>query len=114
MSFKQVSVRYAYRQTGSGKTFTMEGPDVMDEQFKGVLPRAIELIMHENTPGDTEVVVRVAHIEIYMEQIRDLLNQSKSNLAIREDTDKGLWITDATEVIVTSTAEALDQLKLGR
>jgi len=47
-----------------------------------------------------------------MERIRDLLDPSRANLAIREDKHKGLSI-DATEVYMTSSADFEDCMRLG-
>jgi len=93
----------------------MEGPNIHDTDYRGVLPRAIEKVMAlvENPPSGTTVSVGVSHIEIYLERVQDLLQMDKANLAVREDTGKGLWVTDATEIQVTSTEEAIGVLQKG-
>ena len=47
---------------------------------------------------DIEFLVKVSYVEIYMERIRDLLDISKDNLAIREDKAKNIYIEGVTEV----------------
>jgi len=69
---------FAYGQTGSGKTFTMEG----DETGKhvGIIPRTIEKIFQE-TSGLTDkgwkYKMEASFLEIYNEEIRDLLATEK-------------------------------------
>ena len=69
----------------------MEGPNIHDTDYRGVLPRAIEKVMAlvENPPSGTTVSVGVSHIEIYLERVQDLLQMDKANLAVREDTSTG-------------------------
>ncbi|KAK9730619.1 Kinesin motor domain [Popillia japonica] len=60
---------FAYGQTGTGKTFTMEGED--DDDNRGVIPRAFEQIWsHINRTTGVEFLVSVRYLEIYMEEIR--------------------------------------------
>lgn len=63
----------AYGQTGSGKSFTMqEDPDHI-----GIIPRAIVHIFEgkeKDEDRDTEYDIHVSYVEIYNEEIRDLLN----------------------------------------
>jgi kinesin family protein 5 len=35
---------FAYGQTSSGKTFTMEGPDIYDPETRGIIPRALSAL----------------------------------------------------------------------
>jgi len=76
---------FAYGQSGSGKTFTMLGPDIIDDVDAGVLPRAIRAIfqgVHES-PESMSFTVRISCVEIYMERIRDLLDMQSQSLQIR-------------------------------
>jgi kinesin family member C1 len=59
---------FAYGQTGSGKTYTMEGED----DQRGVIPRAVEEIFSEVEKME-ETTVKWSFQEIYMDQIRDLI-----------------------------------------
>ncbi|NXP38167.1 KIF17 protein, partial [Leiothrix lutea] len=64
---------FAYSQTGSGKSFTMQG--VVDPSSqKGIIPRAFEHIF-ESIQGaeDAKFLLRASCLEIYNEDIRDLL-----------------------------------------
>jgi kinesin family member 5 len=87
----------------------MEGSDIRDVNTRGIVPRALESLFSGVAEADesTEFVFKVSYIEIYMEKIRDLLddNRVKVNLTIREDKIKGVYIVDVTEVYVTSNEE---------
>ena len=68
---------FAYGQTGTGKTFTMEGfkYNLHDEQ-RGIIPRAIEDIfryIQSCEDEETKFMVRASYIQIYNEVISDLL-----------------------------------------
>lgn len=62
---------FAYGQTSSGKTHTMLGPDIDDEENKGIIPRMVAGIFAkiESAPGEIEFTVKVSMIEIYNEKI---------------------------------------------
>uniref|UniRef100_A0A453I975 Kinesin motor domain-containing protein n=1 Tax=Aegilops tauschii subsp. strangulata TaxID=200361 RepID=A0A453I975_AEGTS len=66
---------FAYGQTGSGKTFTMSGPKNMTEQTQGVNYRALGDLFNlaEKRKGTFVYDIAVQMIEIYNEQVRDLL-----------------------------------------
>ncbi|KAJ6332515.1 hypothetical protein OIU77_008564 [Salix suchowensis] len=72
---------FAYGQTGSGKTYTMSGPDLTSEQTWGVNYRALrDLFQISKTRGDViKYEVGVQMVEIYNEQVRDLLVSDGSN-----------------------------------
>src|SRR5882672_6693242 len=73
---------FAYGQTGAGKSYTMMGSDIDDDNLKGVIPRIVEQIFESilMSPGNIEYTVRVSYMEIYMEKIRDLLRPENDNL----------------------------------
>eukprot|EP00392_Amoebophrya_sp_AT5.2_P002715 g2720.t1 len=74
----------AYGQTGGGKTYTMEGPPMKQlnastfEHKAGVLPRAAHHIFQhiKNTSG-WKFECSISYVEIYNENVRDLLNGGK-------------------------------------
>eukprot|EP00696_Hemimastix_kukwesjijk_P008621 gnl/Hemi2/20904_TR6928_c0_g1_i1.p1 gnl/Hemi2/20904_TR6928_c0_g1~~gnl/Hemi2/20904_TR6928_c0_g1_i1.p1 ORF type:complete len:959 (-),score=429.06 gnl/Hemi2/20904_TR6928_c0_g1_i1:260-3136(-) len=107
---------FAYGQTCSGKTHTMEGPNVDDDQMMGIVPRIVRTIFDGvmDAPEHLEFTIKVSMIEIYMERIRDLLDVSRENLQIHDsDKDKGIWIGDCTEIFVGCAEEVLQVMKLG-
>ncbi len=58
-------------QTSSGKTFTMEGPDIHDETYKGIIPRTVEALFNGVSQADEniEFTFKVSYIEIYCEKV---------------------------------------------
>ena len=78
---------FAYGQTSSGKTHTMQGPDIEDIEMQGIIPRMVRTVFNriETANESIEFTVKISMIEIYMERIKDLLDPSKDNLKIHED-----------------------------
>jgi kinesin family protein 15 len=52
-------------------------------------------------------------VEIYKEQIHDLLNPNSTNLQIKEDLNRGIFIKDLTEYSVVSEDELLEIIAIG-
>ncbi|KAL3517404.1 hypothetical protein ACH5RR_019993 [Cinchona calisaya] len=123
---------FAYGQTGSGKTYTMSGPKNLTEQNQGVNYRALgDLFLLAEQRRDTfHYDVHVQMIEIYNEQVRDLLVIGGLNkryplynvqfslilttLEIRNNSQKGLNVPEASLVHVTSTYDVIDLMNLGQ
>ena len=107
---------FAYGQTGTGKSHTMEGI-IHDEDLKGIIPRSVEGLFKgvEYAESHIEFTFKVSYIEIYMEKIRDLLDMTrvKSNLTVREEKGKGTYIADVTEEYVASHEELLGIMARG-
>lgn len=109
---------FAYGQTGSGKTYTMSGPDITSEETLGVNYRSLNDLfdISQNRSDTTAYDVRVQMIEIYNEQVRDLLmtDGSSKRLEIRNNSHvNGLNIPDANLVPVKCAQDVLDLMKLG-
>mmetsp|Transcript_26385 Transcript_26385/g.39152 ORF Transcript_26385/g.39152 Transcript_26385/m.39152 type:complete len:871 (+) Transcript_26385:98-2710(+) len=108
---------FAYGQTSSGKTFTMEGRDIRDPSAKGIIPRTVEALFAGVTEADEsiEFCFKASYIEIYCEKVRDLLDNHsvKTNLMVREDKQKGIYIAGVTEEYVTSEDELLGIMSAG-
>jgi hypothetical protein len=60
-----------------------------------------------------DYLVKASYLEIYNEQIMDLLEPSSFNLTIREDTKKGIYVEGLIEEIATSASDMLDIIKRG-
>lgn len=90
---------FAYGQTSSGKTHTMLGTNIEDPTQRGMIPRMVSLVFSQilAAPNEIEFTVKVSMIEIYMEKIRDLLEPSKTDLKVREDKKRGVYIEDVNE-----------------
>uniref|UniRef100_A0AAR2M5V4 Kinesin motor domain-containing protein n=1 Tax=Pygocentrus nattereri TaxID=42514 RepID=A0AAR2M5V4_PYGNA len=109
----------AYGQTGSGKTFSMGGTYTSaqeNEPVVGVIPRVIKRIFQEKTKRtDSEFIINVSYLEIYNEEILDLLCTSKDKpvISIREDPKDGIKIVGLTEKEVLTAQEMVGCLELG-
>ncbi|GMF34815.1 unnamed protein product [Phytophthora lilii] len=108
---------FAYGQTSSGKTYTMEGANIDHPELQGIIPRTATEIFSNvmNADENMEFIVKVSYIEIYMERIRDLLDpyKSKVNLQVREDAQRGIFVEGMTEMCVTSDEELLAAMRAG-
>nr|XP_030688650.1 kinesin-like protein KIF27 isoform X1 [Globicephala melas] len=118
---------FAYGQTGSGKTYTIGGGhvDVLSfskfsasvvEGQKGIIPRAIQEIFQnisENLSIDSKI--KVSYIEVYKEDLRDLLEleTSMKDLHIREDEKGNTVIVGAKECQVETADEVMSLLEMG-
>jgi hypothetical protein len=95
----------------------MEG-DLRSEDNKGIIPRAVDALFEGVTAADEnmEFTFKVSYVEIYLEKIRDLLdeNRLKVNLTIREDPIKGIYIAGVTEEYVTSPQETIQVMHAGK
>ncbi|KAK1174680.1 kinesin-like protein KIF27 isoform X1 [Acipenser oxyrinchus oxyrinchus] len=109
---------FAYGQTGSGKTYTIGGGHVVSssDEEKGIIPRAIQEIFHcisENHNRD--FTVKVSYIEVYKEELRDLLELETSfkDMHIREDEKGNTVIVGAKESLVETADEVISLLESG-
>ncbi|XP_067232121.1 kinesin family member 4 isoform X1 [Chanodichthys erythropterus] len=109
----------AYGQTGSGKTFSMGGTYTSEQENEptvGVIPRVIQRIYQEKSKcADCEFLLAVSYLEIYNEEILDLLCTSKDKpvISIREDPKDGIKIVGLTEKDVFTAEEMVSCLELG-
>uniref|UniRef100_A0A3P8U281 Kinesin family member 15 n=1 Tax=Amphiprion percula TaxID=161767 RepID=A0A3P8U281_AMPPE len=113
---------FAYGQTGSGKTFTMLGPSELDnftDELRGVIPRSFEYLFFlinreaERSGQSKNFLCKCSFIEIYNEQIYDLLDTASASLFLRENIKKGVFVEGAVEKFVNSAAEAYQVLSMG-
>jgi len=122
------STVFAYGQTGTGKTHTMEG-NLQSQEHYGVIPRSIQYMFTLlANPQYTSRLVTVSYLEIYNEELSDLLldnysspnkNSSKNKLEIMESKDgtvcRGLTqkeVMNADDVL-TIMKKAQQQRKIG-
>jgi len=107
------STVFAYGQTGTGKTYTMEGEiDIPNEA--GVIPRSCEAIFQRLTDSRySESSVRVSYLEIYNEELCDLLVDTAKAAALKicEDVSGKVVCYGLSEFPVTSTTEVLEILR---
>ena len=90
---------FAYGQTGSGKTYTIMGRDdsinekiLSNDKYSGIMPKSINYIWNTVGSKQEKYYIKVSFLEIYNEQINDLLNIGNTNLQIRWDQRQGFFV----------------------
>lgn len=114
---------FAYGQTGTGKTHTMEGrrdDDVLCKAERrlpdnaGIIPRSVKQVFDHLRSISDEHSVRVSHLELYNEQLTDLLGPDDGTAAagggdgglrVYDDSTKGTFVQGLDEVLVRSEEE---------
>ena len=106
---------FAYGQTGTGKTHTMEGKDDPVE-LQGIIPNPLKHVFDFiDQSRDTEFLVRASFLEIYNEEIRDLLSKnSNTKLYVKEHAESGVFVKDLTSFVVKGVEEILQVLQVGK
>lgn len=120
---------FAYGQTGTGKTYTMEGAARKSKNAgelpadAGVIPRAVEQIFHALEGQNAEYSMKVTFLELYNEEIMDLLapdevsksmeDKQRKPLALMEDGKGGVLVRGLEEEIVYSANEIFSLLERG-
>ncbi|XP_055919873.1 kinesin heavy chain [Eupeodes corollae] len=106
---------FAYGQTSSGKTHTMEGV-IGDPVKQGIIPRIVNDIFNHiyTMEMNLEFHIKVSYYEIYMDKIRDLLDVSKVNLSVHEDKNRVPYVKGATERFVSSPEDVFEVIEEGK
>ncbi|XP_010418391.1 PREDICTED: kinesin-like protein KIN-14G isoform X3 [Camelina sativa] len=109
---------FAYGQTGSGKTYTMSGPSITSKEDWGVNYRALnDLFLLTQSRQNTVVYeVGVQMVEIYNEQVRDILSDGGSSRRLgiwNTALPNGLAVPDASMHCVRSTEDVLELMNIG-
>eukprot|EP00252_Welwitschia_mirabilis_P020280 TRINITY_DN4937_c0_g1_i1.p1 TRINITY_DN4937_c0_g1~~TRINITY_DN4937_c0_g1_i1.p1 ORF type:complete len:1049 (+),score=167.40 TRINITY_DN4937_c0_g1_i1:454-3600(+) len=119
---------FAYGQTGTGKTYTMEGGGRKTKNGElppdaGVIPRAVRQIFDTLEAQQAEYNMKVTFLELYNEEITDLLaadefpklneDKSKKPIALMEDGKGGVLVRGLEEEIVCSANEIYTLLERG-
>ncbi|EAR95984.2 kinesin motor catalytic domain protein (macronuclear) [Tetrahymena thermophila SB210] len=120
---------FAYGQTGAGKTFTMQGKGLIEEGAespnRGLQPRVFDYVfglinsLKKENP-ENEYLITCNYLEIYNEQIMDLLAEQKHDanakpvqLSVREDLKKGVYVENLCEEVANSSEDAINLLIKG-
>lgn len=107
----------AYGQTGTGKTYTMEG--FTSEGELGIIPRSIEEIfsyIQECRDGHSKFLVRASYMQIYNEVISDLLQSPSSNgrpLTVRHTPQRGVYVEGLSEWVVRTPHDVYGLIERG-
>ncbi|KAG7381929.1 hypothetical protein PHYPSEUDO_005456 [Phytophthora pseudosyringae] len=119
------STLFAYGQTGSGKSFTMFGAETDLSRYRpglqnsqaGIIPRAIKEIFEATVQMEAEAQATVfcSFVQIYNEQIFDLLRDTQMNtpLEIHEDRKNGIFVEGLSEYAVRGVGDCLQLLQCG-
>ena len=103
---------FAYGQTSTGKTYTMQG-EIPNNA--GIIPLTLEEIF-EQIKTNKDIIdsqIGVSFIEIYNESINDLLDSSKINLDLRETANREVIVNNLTEIKIKNHEQALNLLLKG-
>ena len=119
----------AYGQTGSGKTFTMGSEAHIEPETSshtGLIPRFITdffLEMQRKKAASDKGVegnqvlldysLKASFLEVYGDNVHDLLDANRTSLPLREDSTGAIRVTGLTSRDVSTTAEALQVLHEG-
>ncbi|KAM6462917.1 kinesin-like protein KIF3C isoform 1-T1 [Liasis olivaceus] len=105
---------FAYGQTGTGKTYTMQGIWA-DPEKRGVIPISFEHIFtHISRSQNQQYLVRASYLEIYQEEIRDLLAKDQSKkMELKENPETGVYIKDLSSFVTKNVKEIEHVMNLG-
>ena len=105
---------FAYGQTGTGKTYTMEGIST-DKERRGIIPNSFSHIFnHIARTTDKQYLVRASYLEIYQEQIRDLLIKDQGKrLELKEKPDIGVVVDGLSSIDCKSIKEIEHVMHIG-
>ena len=106
----------AFGVTGAGKTHTMFG-DIYNQanQEKGICTYAIEYLYDKilKEESNKSFQIKISYLEIYNEQVIDLLSKKTISLMIIEDPVKGIVVPELSEYNVNNTAELINLIVQG-
>eukprot|EP01012_Entosiphon_sulcatum_P009165 TRINITY_DN1508_c0_g1_i1.p1 TRINITY_DN1508_c0_g1~~TRINITY_DN1508_c0_g1_i1.p1 ORF type:complete len:818 (-),score=141.76 TRINITY_DN1508_c0_g1_i1:89-2542(-) len=101
---------FAYGQTNSGKTYTISG----EGDSPGIVSLAVtDFFDHIRHRENRVSLLRVAFIEVYNEQLKDLLVDRQPNLIIQDDPCRGPAVVNLSEHVVSSLDQVLTLISLG-
>lgn len=105
---------FAYGQTGTGKTHTMQGI-TNDPERRGVIPNSFQHIFTQiSRTQNQKYLVRSSYLEIYQEEIRDLLcKNNNKKLELKENPDFGVYVKDLSAVVTKNATEIEHVMNMG-
>lgn len=105
---------FAYGQTGTGKTHTMAGV-LDDEDLKGITPRSFDTIFKSiNIDTTKQYLVRASYLEIYKEEVLDLLNKNGiQKLELKEKPGTGVYVKDLSTALVENPEKMMEIMLKG-
>lgn len=105
----------AYGVTGTGKTHTMFGDIYNQLNFeKGICIYGVDNLFEIiNNSMNKDFKIKINYLEIYNEQVIDLLVDKSDNLMIIEDPVKGITVPELTEYIVSNSQQVINLIMKG-
>eukprot|EP00118_Oscarella_pearsei_P023233 m.274919 g.274919 ORF g.274919 m.274919 type:complete len:714 (+) comp40592_c0_seq1:491-2632(+) len=106
---------FAYGQTGTGKTFTMEGNRSVPE-LAGIIPNSFAHVFSHigKSEGDATFLVRCSYLQIYNEEVRDLLDKNhKTKKEVKERPDIGVYVKDLLSFVVKNMEDMEKIMTIG-
>lgn len=101
---------FAYGQTSSGKTYTMQG----SQEDLGIIRLSVyNVFKNIQSISDREFLIRVSYLEIYNEEINDLLAPENKKLQVHENLERGIFVAGLREEIVNTPDQVFDLIGLG-
>lgn len=111
---------FTFGQTGSGKTYTLTGPPPQGEGepvppgLAGIMQRTFAWLLDRVQQLGTPVTLRASYLEIYNEQVRDLLSvASPRPLPVRWNKTRGFYVEQLRVVEFGSLETLMGLLQLG-
>ncbi|CAI9602503.1 unnamed protein product [Staurois parvus] len=97
---------FAYGQTGSGKTFSMMGTN----NQPGIVPRICSALFNKESNDAETIRIEASYLEIYNEEVRDLLKSAKkqNKLRVREGKQIGPYV----EELSCHAVQSYEKIKL--
>lgn len=97
-------------------SFTMQGPSTTDEEMRGVIPNSFyHIFQFVKSTKDVEFLIRCSYLELYNEEIRDLLGNQKNpaKCELKEDPGKGVYVKGLSDVVVESPDDLVKMFDRG-
>nr|XP_023699761.1 kinesin-like protein KIF12 isoform X2 [Paramormyrops kingsleyae] len=111
---------FAFGQTGSGKTYTITGPHSLflgssqEPQMYGLMQRSVSYLLDQTQSMDGDVSLSASYLEIYNEQVRDLLTPwLTSSLSVRGNQTHGFYVENLSTVELGSLEDFMKLLEAG-
>ncbi|XP_038522538.1 kinesin-like protein KIF12 isoform X5 [Canis lupus familiaris] len=111
---------FTFGQTGSGKTYTLTGPPPQGEgvpvppNLAGIMQRTFAWLLDRVQHLGAPVTLRASYLEIYNEQVRDLLSLGSARpLPVRWNKTRGFYVEQLRVVEFGSLGALMELLQMG-
>jgi len=105
---------FAYGQTGTGKSHTMQGKNEPPE-MRGIIPNSFVQVFDKIASDNSKTfLVRASYLEIYNEEIRDLLGKDPKLKLDLKEKDGVVFVKDLTSFVVRSVKEIDHVMNVGQ